>query len=302
MAEVKFPLYNTYTATRKDADNAMMALLAGSRLAEHTLQLTAGSQRLLPEMFPAVPHIKRFNLRTETARRLLLDADSHLGAVAVPYALAVHEDFVISVIAMLRSAGVQVITGRKAIRAHNMHEIFFNSAGVAPPTMELSQFHLLRLMRNSQIHAGGLAPPALTSAISNMQATGALAWESLTGRAPNDIIQQGKLTFASGDIFASFAVTKRLGRTINTALQSALPSDVWARIAVEDYASLSNMFRNSDQWMRGLWGYARVNYGPLNLTDNDLEAAAIATGRWARPPGSVPPPRSRRTKKGGSSS
>jgi hypothetical protein len=97
----------------------MMALLAGSRLAAHTLQLTAGSLRLLPEMFPAVPDIRMFNLRTEVARELLLDADSHLGAVAVPYALAVHEDFMISVIEVLKAEGVKVITGHKAIRAHN---------------------------------------------------------------------------------------------------------------------------------------------------------------------------------------
>lgn len=50
MVEVRFPLYRTYTAARQDADNAMMALVAGSRLAEHALQLTADSHRLLPEM------------------------------------------------------------------------------------------------------------------------------------------------------------------------------------------------------------------------------------------------------------
>jgi hypothetical protein len=302
MAEVRFPLYKAYTATRRDADNAMMALLAGSRLAEHTLQLTVGSQRLLPEMFPAVPHIKRFNLETEMARKLLLDADSHLGAVAVPYALAVHEDFVLSVIAMIKGAGVRVITGRKAIKAYNMHEIFFTAAGVAPPTMQLNQFHLLRHMRNCQIHTGGAASSTLSSVIRNMQPAEVGRWESLTGRPPNDIVQQGRLTFVSGDIFASFAVTKRIGREINIALQGALPKDVWSRIAVEDYASQSSQFRNSDQWMRSLWGHVRFNYSPLNLTHDDLEAAAIATGRWTRQPGSVPPPRSRKMKKGGSSS
>jgi len=303
MVEVRFPIYRTYTASRQEADNAMMALLVGSRLAAHTLQLTVGSPRLLPEMFPAVQDIKKFNLKTVMARELLSNADTHLGAVAVPYALAVHEDFMISVIAMLKGVGLRVNTGHKAIKAYNMHEIYFNAVGVSAPSMELKQFHLLRHMRNSQIHAGGATSPALISAIRGMQASEIQTWESLTGRSPSDIIQQGKLSFVTGDIIASFAVTKRLGRVVNYALQGAFTSSVWAKIAVEDFAPQTNLFRNSDQWMRRLRGYARVNYGPLNLTDEALEAAAIATGRWTRPAGSVPPPRSRRRKeKGGSSS
>src|SRR6266571_6922255 len=105
MSEVKFPAYRRYTAARQEANNAMIALLAGSRLAAHTLQLTAGSTSLLPQIFPAIPHIRHFNLQTETARQLLLDADSHLGAVAVPYALAVHEDYVMSCLSLLKSIG-----------------------------------------------------------------------------------------------------------------------------------------------------------------------------------------------------
>lgn len=89
----QFLQYRRHDAARIQANNAIMALLAGSHLASHTLQLTDGSAHLLPEIFPRVPHIRRFNLETSQARLLLLDAEVHLAAMAVPYMLAIHEDF-----------------------------------------------------------------------------------------------------------------------------------------------------------------------------------------------------------------
>lgn len=59
-----FPAYREYDAVRTDVSNAMMALLAGAGMASHLLQLTEGSKHLLPEVFPRVEHIGRFNLET----------------------------------------------------------------------------------------------------------------------------------------------------------------------------------------------------------------------------------------------
>ena len=42
MTEIRYPDYRMYSASREEADNAMMALLVGSRLAAHTLRLTEG--------------------------------------------------------------------------------------------------------------------------------------------------------------------------------------------------------------------------------------------------------------------
>ena len=105
MKEVRFAEYRRYEARRVEASNAMMALLAGAGMASHLLQLTHGSRHLLPEVFPQVPHIGRFNLRTEVARQILDAADTHLGAMSIPYALALHDDFLRGCIALLAIAG-----------------------------------------------------------------------------------------------------------------------------------------------------------------------------------------------------
>ncbi|WP_419944415.1 hypothetical protein [Candidatus Poriferisodalis sp.] len=101
---VHFPIHRQYTTARQSANNAMVSFLAGSALASHTLQLTAGSDRLLPEIFPAVPHIARFNLRPDAAAEVLGAAGPHLATVTIPYALAIHENFVTQCIRWIKDA------------------------------------------------------------------------------------------------------------------------------------------------------------------------------------------------------
>ncbi len=74
MAVVSFPLWVNYEQKRDAANNSLMALLAAAGLAINTLHLTSGSTRLLPEVFPTVRHIERFNLTTDKARELLGEA------------------------------------------------------------------------------------------------------------------------------------------------------------------------------------------------------------------------------------
>ena len=283
MAEIRFPAYRNYEASRIEANNAMMALLAGSRLAANTLLLTEGSHALLPTMFPRVPHIRRFNLTTEAARQLLLDADSHLGAVAVPYALAVHEDFIMTAISMLKDAGIPIQSQKKAVKAWNMHEAFFRTCGTSSQSPAIEHFHLLRCMRNAQIHEAGKVTKDLADLITHLSATAVTAWQHLTGRVPGDVVATGRVVFGASDIFAAFAVTKELGRQANAALGSSLPRAEWAEVAVRDFTAATSRTRNSDQWMRGLRGYARDNYKPLQLTDSELDAAARSCGAWSRP-------------------
>jgi len=89
--------------------------------------------------------------------------------------------------------------------------------------------------------------------------------------------------FTTGDIIASFAVIKELGRSINTGLQNAIQPSIWAQIIVDDYSSQTKNIRNSDSWMRALQGYARNLYGPLGISVEELEAAATVLGKWTRP-------------------
>ncbi|MBL7492552.1 hypothetical protein I6A60_02250 [Frankia sp. AgB1.9] len=282
LREVRFPGYQVYVQARAAANNAIMALLAGSHLAAHTLLLTEGSTRPLDELFPAVPHIRRFNLITEEARKLLVDAEDHLGAVTVPYALSIHEAFVMNSIAMMKDADIALKTHKKKISPWNMHEIVFESLDLQPPALTLEIFHLLRCMRNCQIHGGGVASEDLETAISSLSTHAKERWEGLCWRSVDAIVRDGRVTFGTGEIFAAFSITQDLGREVNGALVSGLGTSYWAKIVVEDYVSGTNRTRNSDMWMWGLRNFAPIKYSIFQLSNDELADAARALGRWTR--------------------
>jgi hypothetical protein len=287
---VEFPAFREYEAVRQEANNAMMALLAGSRLAAHTLQLTTGSTQLLPDIFPGVDHLEYFRLRTDAATALLRDTGHHLGAVAVPYALAIHEDFVQTTIELLGShgftrlaPGANVNREKNAVKAWNLHEAVYLTLGVAIPSpnpIELEHFHLLREMRNSQIHNGGKVSDRLRVQIAGMSEPASNRWFRLGRRNVQDIVATDDLAFTVFDIFAVFATTKALGRVINGLLREHLTHGTWADICLHDYAAISSKPPRSDRWARGLLGHGRVYYGSTGVTPAHLLRAAVDAGAW----------------------
>src|SRR6476620_2603363 len=92
MTEMKYQEYRRYLGQRQAVNSAIMGLLAGSKLAANTLSLMEGSSIVLGDAFPRVQHIGRFNLKSDAARQILEDAEAHLGSMALPYILAIHED------------------------------------------------------------------------------------------------------------------------------------------------------------------------------------------------------------------
>lgn len=281
MSEINFARYRAYVDGRVEANNAMIALLAGSRLAAHNLQLHSGSPHQLPGLFPAVKDIDRFNLLPDRASELLLDADAHLAAVAIPYALAVYEAFVKDAIAMLEDAGYPVSQARGALNAGRMHTTFYDAVGVAEPSDVIPLFHVLRCLRNAQIHHAGQLTTEVTETLDALTDPQRERWEQLTMGPLESVIEDGKLRFTIGHLIAAFAVTKEAARRINEVLGQKLSRETWAKIAVADFAESAEHPRNSRQWKRGLLGFARFNYlGGLNLSAVELEQAARQSRLW----------------------
>jgi hypothetical protein len=279
--EILFPEYRAYVASRVEVNNAMMALLAGSRLAAHTMSLTVGSTATLAQVFPAVEHIGRFDLRSDSARQLLNDADQHIASVAAPYALATHEEFVMDMLELLKNEGRTLITHGKPIRAWNMHKVLFETCGYSEPTEWMETFHVLREMRNCIIHAGGGISQNLTDRIAEMGPAARTGWKKMhLSREPEALDDSGHLALTAESVFTAFAVTKRLGREVNAALGEELDASTWARLAIEDYRAKTSKTRNSSAWRRSAIGYARQFYSEASLDNADLEKAARNLGLW----------------------
>jgi hypothetical protein len=305
---IEFPAFRRYEATRQVANNALMAMLAGSQLAAHTLQLTRGSRQLLPDIFPGVPEIQYFRLRSDDASELLSDVGHHLGSVAVPYVLAVHEDFAMTTLRLLNDLGYPTQApgrnknlSKNRVTAWNMHEAIFASLGAPHPDGEaadqLAIFHLLREMRNCQIHAGGTVSEALRSHVASMSLSASERWEQWAHRSPEDVVAGERVHFTKFDIFAVLANAKVLGRAVNRKLASSLPSPRWADVAVADYAGTSSKAPRSDAWGRGLVGHVQLLYGAAGLSDQEVLAAAVRAGLWSEGRDLVPRRKARGARK-----
>lgn len=280
MREIKFARYRHYESARVDANNSMMALLAGSRLAAHSLQLHEDSPHQLPGLFPKVRDIDRFNLLPGRASELLNSADSHLAAVAIPYALAVYEDFVLDAIDLLEADGKRVDRSRGSTNAGRMHTTFFAAAGATPPTTDMALFHVLRCMRNAQIHRGGVVSSELIQQMQSLDAAQRHRWEKLIMAPIGSLVEGESINFTIGHLVASFAVTKEAARVINEVLAASLSRPFWSDLVAKDFEMGAKHPRNSSGWRRGLIGFASHNYKPLSLNESELQEAARRVGAW----------------------
>ena len=280
MNEIRFPAYRFYEAQRIEANNSVMALLAGAHLATHTLTLTRGSNHLLPDIFPNVPHIGRFNLTTSMATTILENAEPHLAGMSVPYVLAIYEDFVkTSALPMMVQAGRMTNSNVKDANSGTMHEELMNATSSSLDVHSLELFHVLRLMRNCVIHAGGLANRTLADLCSQIAPGSKALWERITGidfPSPNagDLV---KLHHA--EIIATLAIVKRLARDVNLLLVRSYPRSLWAEMVARDALQQSSgNLGNPSQAMRNIKGLARHHYAALNLEEPELRIAAQTEG------------------------
>jgi hypothetical protein len=267
---VNFLQYREHATARTQANDAIMALLAGSQLAAHTLQLTDGSNSLLPEIFPRVPYIERFNLRSSTAKDLLSDAEMHLGAMSVPYVLALHEDFGNTALKLL---------GERPRKAATLH----TALGACLPTINWGAsegaFHIARILRNSMIHSGGrLDSQSISEFATYVDSASRTEWRRLAKRDPLKLAVGDSVQFAYGELIATLSVTKGLAKLINQGLQAALPRETWADLLIDDIAATEPRHLVDRNRVRKCVGYARQYYGPIALAREEIERALADRG------------------------
>ncbi|OCL36843.1 hypothetical protein BCR15_12950 [Tessaracoccus lapidicaptus] len=242
-------------------------------MASNTLNLTEGSTRTLAEIFPTVEHIDRFNLRSDTARELLAQAEAELCTMGMSYAIALHEDFVKTCLSWLLPLGLVTRSQVREAKTFNIHEKIETASGVSMDIDSLQLFHLTRLMRNCHIHAGGQGSRELERHGNGLTSRQVAVWESLTKEPFTPIRQGAYVAVGVGGLIATLAIGKRLSYDVNLCLQSAIPRDKWADMAAAEYFSLGAKKPSHPKALRSVRGYARGRYDALSLTDRELTDA-----------------------------
>jgi hypothetical protein len=272
---VKFPAYRLYEKSRIEMNDAIMANLVSLQLTQHSLKPVDDDTLMLPDIFPTVKHIKRLHLSVNSVNRLLTNAGSHLSTMAIPYILALHEDYVMANLQLLRQAGL--ISGRtiRSVRSERMHEEFEAATNSTIPVDMLEQFHLLRLIRNSLIHTGGVPSADLEHISQTISQVGGRNWKKVTGKRPDELIVANEITKLDyGETLICLAITKNIAMELNIALQLALSKSIWCSILQEDFINNHTKIEGLKLRTRKVSMYATIYYKPLGLSKGDLEQIA----------------------------
>ena len=277
MRIVKYAQYQDHERQRIQTNDTMMGLLAGSKLAAQTLSLTSGSQLVLSQIFPAVEHIERFNLRTDKAREILDNAESLLGILAVPQVIALHEDLLRGMLDLVVEVDPTFGDLMDGFKAANAHQRFETATRVRFDTESVELFHLVRVARNTHIHSGGRADRRLVNRIGATSGEAFAVWEKITGTTFPVYVEGEPVALGLFELIGILAIVKRLAEEANVALQSALPHEKWADMIVQEWIPQSRP-GNPGQKTRQVAGLARRNFAAIELTEADLAAAMHRAG------------------------
>jgi hypothetical protein len=281
---VRYAEFRRLQVLRQEVNSAIMAMLAGSKLAMNTLQLTAGSTLRLSQIFTRVAHIERFDLRADSAESILDSAEEHLVVMALPYVMALHEHYMLHCSEMLVSASLMSKSAFGKLTPKTMHERFANRAGVVFPVDSLELFHLLRTMRNSLIHQGGTVGEELEEARRSLSQSAEALWCRLAMGSPTACSLGGKLRMTQRDLIACLAVTRFLSERANAGLAAAIPVSRWTEVAVAD-AVAEGILRtgNHAQRLRRLVGFVRMYYSAIQIPEEAVRAALDDIAEGAEP-------------------
>lgn len=272
MAEVNYKQYREYQRQRIETNDTVMGMLVGSKLASQTLTLTAGSTMRLQDIFPKVPHVRRFNLTTEKARDVLSNAEHLLGILAVPQVLALHEDLIASMLKLIEQNDSTLSGLTQGLNMSNCHTKLENATNISFTVELVELFDLLRLARNEHIHNGGLARQHFVNEIVQCSALSKAEWKSITGTDFQSYHVGDSVLLGLSELIGALALTKRLAVEANNALQQVISKSLWSDLVVQEWQE-HWVAGNSDQQAKRLRGIARTYYGAVNLSEADLADA-----------------------------
>lgn len=272
MQVIRYVEYEQYEKRRQEANTAINAMLAGCRIASHFLTLTHGATRPLAEIFPSIPRVKGFNLRTQVASDVLNDAEHHLGMMAVPFVQGIHEDYAMTCLKLLNAHGSLSNRRLANASAKTLHSTF-ETSGERLDSDSAEIFQLLRLMRNDVIHNGGIACDELAVACTDLSPEARVLWTTVTTQDPPAYAVGHVVRLGFSETIAELAVTKRLARAMNLALGRALPRSFWISELRLNFAGRKNLppLSQPEKRLNMAMSIARHTYGPLNFERCEIE-------------------------------
>lgn len=274
MTLVRFRKYREYENMRIQTNDTVMGILAGSKLAAQTLSLTSGSNVLLGDIFPNIEHIKRFNLTTDKASEILVEAEELLCVLAVPQVLAIHEDLMSSFLELLVSEQKISRSAAKMDKPALHHEKIEIATGCVFNSEAIELFNLLKKARNEHIHNGGRARNGFVNARNSVSQSALAVWKDITkydfvSYSDGDVVRIGL-----SELIGILALTKRIAEEGNYMLHNAVSRSTWIDMAIDDWEA-EGFSGNPAQKLRKARGWVNLYYRQLNISEKEVSEALI---------------------------
>lgn len=267
---IKFREFRIYEESRIQMNDSIMTILVGLGLASNTVNKSHKSNEYLTKVFSAVDHVERMDVTLLSYEAKLVDAESHLAIMAVPYVLSLHEEYVISSLKMVSRAGLINSAALRNVKAKFMHEKFATATSTSFPADLLNEFHVMRSMRNAFIHNAGVSEGEILTYYAQMSQTSKIKWQTLAeGRSLANILQGEKIDLAYPEIKLALLITNELSRIINNVLVQKIPKIVWRDILLEDFLSTVDTKKDFKVLERKLKKFALNYYSPITFSEND---------------------------------
>ncbi|MFJ7209808.1 hypothetical protein ACIQWR_40580 [Streptomyces sp. NPDC098789] len=276
---VRFPAYRHYDEMRRGINDSVMGLLAGAGLASHLLNPMVHANVPLAMIFPDIDQISRFDLSIDKAREVLGDSGQHVARMAIPYTLALHEDYMKRCLELLVADGKVSASQANSTSASKMHELLERACPGSFPRDSLSQFHVLREMRNCLIHRAGKVDGRFVATVATWNSGAEAGWVKQVGHSPRRLSNGSHLQLSVGEVVMAFAVSKLMARSANQMLLGSVNMSTWVDVVIRDLQEFGpGVPANKDERLRKLQGYARHLYAPLGLSEPELLSGLSRAG------------------------
>ena len=273
-------------SARNEAHTTTNGLIAATYIADRAM-VDADQDRYVPDVFAGDAAVfQHFNRPIREARALLDQARHGVGAIALPYAIALYNDYLVDAVALALLAGVSPPDEGRIPGLASLHRFLEKQCGISLATKpQMYMFEVVRHMRNSVVHGSRVVDDELAAARRALRDEAPNAerdWTNVTKhRLPmfraGDEIKLSPLD-ARGSIYAA----ANLARELNVEVFRWLPAEITADLVVAHYRHV----RLSKEWghtrrERELPKFHARHYAQVPLSPHQLKAAAgRSQGGW----------------------
>lgn len=272
---LQHPAYRAFERWRIETNDAGVAILLGLRLGSaHLRSLPPVLRReRLPELVD-IEDAARLNLSGDDVIERMDAAEGIYAAMAIPFHVAVFNEFLVIGLEMLRADGQALDAGRPTMLGPLREALA--AAGMRMSADQDKLMDFAQKLRNSIIHDGAVVRAGILGIWDGLSREQHAIWTEAAGRPPHLVIGE-RIPLGPGEVRATLAVTTHLARAANGELERLISRSTWARIVVEDWrAEFPQKWSDWERRVRNAHGWAQHQYGSLALTASELEIALQA--------------------------